>query len=132
MKKLLIAIILLSLTGFAHADQLAYITKEQAEKGALLIKSEKEVLLFCGCCDNDPKIYLKVKEVLVRFTGYQNYYEIIISGTTADGEQKTVEADLAYVHLNRKGIAVPAGKILGLECDPCVSEFPWGGKQNQK
>lgn len=117
--------LMIIITGVAYSDQLAYISKDQAERGAKFLKNEKVVLLFCGCCENDPKIYLRVKEISVKFTGYQNYYEIIITGTTAGGELKSVEADLAYVHVNREGKAVTVGKILGLECDPCASEFPW-------
>jgi len=129
-KLLLIFIISLSLTGTVSADQLAYITKEQAEKGAALLKAEKEVLLFCGCCNNDPKIYLKVTGIKVQHTGYQDYWEIIITGITRKGEKRIVEADLAYVHVNRDGKAICAGKILGFECDPCVTDMGWDNAGN--
>lgn len=126
MKKQLITIlILISFTGIASADQLAYITKEQAEKGAAFIRIQKEVLLFCGCCENDPKVYLSVKDVSVQHTGYQNFYQVIISGVNRGGEKMTVEADLAYVHVNINGMAVAAGKFLNFECDPCVQDLKW-------
>jgi hypothetical protein len=126
MKNLIITFILLiSLNYTASADQLAYITKDQAEKGAAFLRLEKEVLLFCGCCDNDRKVYLKVTGITVQHTGYKDYWEIIISGTNRNGENMVVEADLAYVHVNRNGKAQCAGRILNLECDPCVAEFSW-------
>lgn len=126
MKNIIIVIIMLASAVInASADQLAYITKEQAEKGAAFLKAEKEVLLFCGCCDNDPKVYLKVAGVTVQYTGYGDYWEIIITGTNRKGENMVVEADLAYVHVNRNGKALCAGKILDIPCDPCVTDLIW-------
>jgi hypothetical protein len=118
-------ILLLSLTGILSADQLAYITQDQAEKGAALLKTEKEILLFCGCCSNEPKVYLKVTGIKIQHTGYQDYWEIIITGTNRHGENMVVQADLAYVHVNRNGKAICAGTLLNFQCDPCVSDMPW-------
>lgn len=126
MKKLLLVFILLiSLTGIGSADQLAYITKEQAETAAVLLKAEKEVLLFCGCCSNDPKVYLKVTSVTVQHTGYENFWQVIIAGTNRKGEKVVTEVDLAYVHVNRKDKAITVGKLLNLNCDPCVTDIVW-------
>jgi len=129
MKKTVITFLIsAALTGIVSADQLGYITKEQAEKAAALLKSEREIMLFCGCCDNDPKIYLKVADVKVKHTGYQEYYQVIVTGITRTGEKMTVETDLAYVHVNRNGMAVAAGTVLGFKCDPCVYEMNWKGE----
>lgn len=125
MKKLILTLIIIASFSAAPADQLAYITKDQAEKAAEFLKKEREVLLYCGCCDNDPATYITVTGISVKFTGYENYYEVIITGRKNSGEELTVEADLAYVHVKRNGLAVAAGKILGFECDPCVDKLKW-------
>lgn len=126
MKKIIAAvIIILSVAGSARADQLAYLSREQAEKGASFLKQEKEVLLFCGCCDNDKKVYLRVTGVTIQHTGFQDYREIVITGVNRTGENMVVEADLAYVHVNRNGKALCAGKLLNFECDPCITELNW-------
>jgi len=126
MKRILTSIlILISLSGLLSADQLAYISREQAVKGAALIRSQQEVLLFCGCCEDDPKVYLRITYVSVQHTGYKNYFEVIIKGISRTGERMTVEADFAYVHLNKNGKAVPACVALGFACDPCVKEMSW-------
>lgn len=126
MKKLIVSFtILFSLSCIAYADQLAFITKDQAEKGAAYIRLQKEVLLFCGCCKNDPKVYIEVTDVHVEHTGYQDFYQIKISGINRSGENVTIDADLAYVHVNRNGKAEAIGKILGFKCDPCVTDLKW-------
>ena len=126
-KTILLFILVCSLSSNASADQLAYITREQAEKGAAFLKTQNEVLIFCGCCDSDPKVYLKISGVSVRYTGYQDYYQIRLSGVDRKGKSITLDIDLAYTHINVNGKALCAGKLLNFECDPCVADMPWEG-----
>jgi len=126
MKNIITAcLLIISITGIAAADQLAFITKDQADKGAAFIKSQREVLIFCGCCKDDPKVYLEVTDAYVEHTGYQNFYHVKITGINREGEKITIDADLAYIHVNKNGMALSVGKILGFECDPCVNDLKW-------
>ena len=71
MKKLLLLLLLCTfISATASADQLAYLTKEQAETAVKFLKKQKRVMLFCGCCDNDPKVIVNVKKVYMAPAGY--------------------------------------------------------------
>lgn len=115
----------------ASADQLAWITREQAEQAQALLNQEKEVLLYCGCCDNDPHKYLKVEGSTVAYTGTDNYFEVQLTAQDHDGNPVTTSLDLAYVFLNREGTANCLGILLGFECDPCTGPFAWTSPFNK-
>ncbi len=123
--KLLIIIILLLSTQSIFADQLAWITKEQASSAIEIIDQQKEILLFCGCCDNTPKIYLKPKKSRIQYTGTDNYFEVILNATDANGQEQEQALDLAYVFINIDGKANCLGKEMSLTCDPCTDIFVW-------
>lgn len=118
MRKLILAIVLLLNVFFVQADQLAYLSKADAEKGADLLKKQKFVYLFCGCCDNDVAQKVKVKSVEVRYTGYEEFYEIFVISETKEGK-KEYSLDLAYAWLKVKKSFKTVGSILSLEHDPC-------------
>lgn len=114
MKKILL-IVLLSLVVFqSKADQLAYVSKEDAMKGAEIIKKAKVVYSYCGCCDNDKPVKLKVEEIIVRAVGYNDFYEVyvVVKG-------KEIALDLAYVWVKEKEDYQTVGEIAGLVHDPC-------------
>ena len=108
------------------ADQLAYITKEQAQKATDFLKSQKKVVLWCACCDKDsPKRVIKVSKVYFLATGYEDTYKVVLEGKDSDGKHVKEELDLAYVHCKQKGMAECVGKALGFDCDPCTDAFKW-------
>lgn len=115
-------ILLLVVTSFLYtisfADQLAYLSKKDADRGAEFIEKIKKIALFCGCCDNAEVEKIKVKGAEVKFTGYEDYYEIHIL-YMYHGETKSTPVDLAYVWVNMKGKIQTVGQALGLEHDPC-------------
>ena len=114
MKKILL-IILLSLVGFqSKADQLAYVSKEEAMKGAEIIKKARIVYSYCGCCDNDKPVKLKPKQIIVRAVGYNDFYEVYV---VVDG--KEIALDLAYAWVKEKDGYQTVGEVAGLEHDPC-------------
>ena len=118
MKKILL-LILLCLVGFqSQADQLAYISKEDAMKGAEIIKKAKVIYSYCGCCDDAKPIKLKVDQIIVRATGYEDYYEVyvVVKG-------KEIPVDLAYVWLKQDKVYQTVGEVAGLDHDPC-KRFP--------
>lgn len=83
------------------ADQLAYLSKTDADRAATLLESTKKVALFCGCCDNQEVEVIKVKGVEVKYTGYEQYYEVFVM-YSYQGELKSVPVDLAYIRSNER------------------------------
>ncbi len=126
MRRILAAMtVFIILTGNAGADQLAYLTRSQAEKAVTFLKEQKTVLLFCGCCSNDRKVIVDVKDVYMAHAGYEDYYEVFIEGFNGENQIKQA-IDLAYVFINKEGIASAVGVELDMECDPCVENMQWG------
>src|SRR5690606_26052749 len=121
--------ILLSLMFFAtvlsaKADQLAYITKSQADKTVSYLKNLDYVIEFCGCCSESYEEYLNYIDVYSKHTGYEDYYEVILLVDNYDGTTKEHPIDLAYIHiLKDDGLAYCLGLELGFECDPCTEPF---------
>ena len=124
MKKVFL-LFLIFISTLTFADQLAYITKEQAKQTIAYFtdKNIKEVVLWCACCDNDPKTLLTVNRIYYKFTGYQSFYQIYIEGTTPEGQLIDEGVDLAYVHIKKNKKWRCLGKVLGFECDPCTKSF---------
>ncbi|MBZ0202390.1 MAG: hypothetical protein IT281_05355 [Ignavibacteria bacterium] len=125
MRKFLIVVVLLLAVKIAHADQLQWITKDQAaETKAYFWDNEiKQVILWCACCDNDMKMLVNVEYVGYKPASDPNYYEFFITGTTFDGKKIDQEVDLAYVHILRGSKWRCLGKELKFECDPCTKPF---------
>ncbi|MDX2359995.1 MAG: hypothetical protein QNK23_04245 [Crocinitomicaceae bacterium] len=124
MKKLLtIAVLLVSFCSFA--DQLAYISKADAERAVEFISKKKKIYLFCGCCSIvEPKL-VKVIEVSAKFTNYENYYEVYIKYKNENGEIVEEPIDLAYVWFKKKKEYFTVGSKLGPDHDPCVELDDW-------
>lgn len=113
------------------ADQLAWLTKDQAQMAQKFLKKQKQILLFCACCSLDsPKTLVIVEKVYIRnpeIQGkvYPEYWEVVVVGTTANGQPIEEGLDLAYVHIKQGVMAKCLGILLELPCDPCTSEFEW-------
>lgn len=108
----------------AHADQLAYLKKADAEKAVRYLKKQSSIVLWCACCDNDKPVQLvKVSSVSYKYSGFENYYEITVKGITAAGETLITAIDLAYTHVKQAGLWMPVGKLLKMKCNPCVESF---------
>ena len=125
MRKFLIVIVLLLAVKFVYADQLAWITKEQAQKTVAYFNEREvsQVILWCACCDNDPKMLINVEGVTYKPASDANYFEVYITGTTFDGKRFDQPVDLAYVHVLRGSKWRCLGKELKFECDPCTKAF---------
>ncbi|MBI3134008.1 MAG: hypothetical protein HYZ14_04960 [Bacteroidetes bacterium] len=120
MKKFILSVITLFLVqSVSLADQLAYLSKADADRAAAFIENAKKVALFCGCCDNTEMEVIKVKGVEVKFTGYEQFYEVYVM-YSYQGELKSTPVDLAYVWVKTKGVGLQTvGQALGLAHDPC-------------
>lgn len=125
MKFTLFVLSMFLLTTTAKADQLAYITKSQAIEATEYLLKESKVILWCACCDDMNKTLVMISGVTYQHTGYQDYYEVSITGIDADGNSVNQAIDLAYVHVQIEDDAEPLGEVLGYECDPCTLPFRW-------
>jgi hypothetical protein len=113
------------------ADQLQMVTLQQATKAVALIKKQKTVVLFCGCCDNVPKEIIEVTGAYFKSADYKNeagvplYYVILQGKNIQTNEVVKKEVDLAYVHIKKSTASITAGEFLKYKCDPCKSGMDW-------
>lgn len=125
MKKLFILLLFSAMFNNAQADQLAYISQEDALSAVVLIKKAKKVIDFCGCCDGVDPLKVKIVSAEARFTNYENFYEVYITYKDANGVLKTTPVDLAYLWIKYKGNVQTVGKTLNLDHDPCIETINW-------
>jgi len=126
MKKLFLIPLFLIFSNLLHADQLAFLTKEQAEKTVAYFTDNdiKQVVLWCACCDHETKVKASITNVYYRKApDNSQYYEVVLQGTYLGSEKLDDAFDLAYIHVTRDGKWRCLGKELGFECDPCTKPF---------
>jgi hypothetical protein len=122
MKQFIFALCLILSSIAAKADQLAWISLEQAQEATEYLKKQKQVILWCACCDNDSKTMVLISSITYKQVS-DEYYQVVLVGKTASGQTVTEELDLAYVHVNINGEARCLGTVLEYECDPCTEPF---------
>jgi hypothetical protein len=123
--KTLIAIAFLALaSGTAKADQLALITLDEAKKAADYISQQRELVLWCACCENETKERVTITSVYYRSAG-DDLYETVLKYKDSQGNLQERTIDLAYVHVFINGQAHCIGQILEMRCDPCTAPFEW-------
>jgi hypothetical protein len=108
----------------SSAEQLVLLSNSNAEKAAAYINSQKEIILFCVCCNNAEPLKVKVAEAAVE--KYKNYGTgVRLKGS--DQYKNTVNkfVDLAHVWVKAKGSALNLGKVMNLRCEPCASSINW-------
>lgn len=120
MKKIILGLLLIFGMNNLYADQLAYISKEDANRAVELITKAKKVIDYCGCCTGINPLKVKVTDVEARFTNYEEYYEVYITYKDENKVFKTVPVDLAYLWIKHKGVVQTVGKVLELSHDACV------------
>lgn len=131
MRAIAIAFILM-MSFTSKADQLAYISKEQAEEAAEYLMKHTTVYLFCGCCSMQEPEKVKVIDAVAMHTGYENYYEVEIKFEGVNGEIRTHKIDLAYVWRKRLFGYKTIGAVFGLEHDFCVNPKNWNDSKNNE
>lgn len=125
MKKSLIVLSLLLATFFAKADQLAALTREQAEKAVAYLKKESTVILWCSCCESETMNRISINEVFLKADKNGKYYSVIVKGRNEEGKEVEEYVDLAYVFVKKGKKAQCLGKVLKFKCDPCTDPFDW-------
>jgi hypothetical protein len=131
MKKLL-TILFVAISMASFADQLAYISKADADRAVAKIQKMKAIYLFCGCCSLEEPEKVKPIKVYAQFTNYEQYWEVYIQYLDKDGITRDIPLDLAYVW--KKGLfgSKTIGAILGLEHDYCVKPKDWDNPKMQE
>jgi hypothetical protein len=119
MKKIVLLFFFLGIFSSTFADQLAYISKEDAEKAVEFIRKQKSIILFCGCCDNDKPIMIKPVNVYAKYTNFENFYEVVVEYKNKEGLISTTELDLAYTWYKKKKKIETVGQKLNLKHDFC-------------
>ena len=128
MKKLIILLPLFFIISNCFADQLALMSKEDAENTVyfLTMNNFSEVILWCACCDNDIKMKVHIDEVTYRQSPTApEYYEVVIKGYSRQDKDINTPVDLAYVFIKRGSKAHCLGLEMGFQCDPCTKPFSW-------
>lgn len=124
MKQIAIFLMLLIGPTMVNADQLYILSKENAEKAAAYINEQKEVILFCGCCDNVEPIRVEVAEASVE--PYKGYGMVVrVKGVNQYKNAVNEIVDLAYVWVKSKNDALNLGHVMGLRCNPCIPGLDW-------
>lgn len=132
MKKLItiLSIILLSLN--VSADQLRYVTENQARQAVLYFKKFdiKQVVIWCSCCADSPaKKQVNVdsvtyREVLNAGRSYpEKTYELVITGKTDKGQTVEEGVDIAYVWVPFGEKSHTLAYELEIKADACVPDF---------
>lgn len=131
MKKIL-TILFLAVSTLSFADQLAYISKADADRAVAKLEKMKTVYLFCGCCSLIEPVKVQPIKVYAVATGYEEYWEVYVQYLDSDGITRDVPLDLAYVW--KKGLfgSKTIGKLLGLEHDYCVKLRDWDNPKMQE
>lgn len=124
MKTILVTLGLLW-SSLTFADQLAYISKAEADEAVEMIQKMKSIYLFCGCCSLVEPIKVKPTKVYAEYTNYEDYYEVIIEYIDDQGNTVTDHLDLAYVWKKKLFGYKTIGQLMGLEHDYCVKPNDW-------
>lgn len=127
-KAMLLIVAWMGLPFAAKADQLAYIQEKDARAAVELLQTQPYVLLHCGCCDDAPLQYVKIRSVSCHPAGYKRYFQVFVEGVDANGNPVSEGIDLAYAHIRNGKTALCVGKALHLDCDPCLDgPLAWTG-----
>jgi len=125
MKRLVMFLLLLLFCNQAKADQLAYLSKSDAEKAAAYMRKQSKLYLYCGCCDDEERQKIRPEKVEVRYTGYEDFYEVVVTFTGARSAiPELVAVDLAYTWVRKKFKYNTVGTMLGFTHDPCKPYKP--------
>jgi hypothetical protein len=118
--------ILMLISLLSKADQLAWVTREQAKEATDLLLTQSVVISWCACCENSDKTWIKISNAYFKpVTSHPEYYEVFIQGVDSDNKSINESFDLAYLHYQVNGMAVCLATGLGFECDPCTQPFEW-------
>lgn len=131
MKKIL-TLLFLAISMLSFADQLAYISKIDADRAVSKIEKMKSIYLFCGCCSLVKPVKIKPTKVYAVFTEYEQYWEVYVQYIDEDGNTHDEPLDLAYVWKKSIFKYKTIGSLLDLEHDYCVKPKDWNNPKMQE
>jgi len=114
MKKLIPVLIILISASLLMADQAAWITKEQAGRGAALIRKSGVIKHYCEPC-GDSFYRTEYVSTSVAVKAGDPYYEVRVNGKGVD---------LAYVYLLSGDRWVNAAMLLDIEVTGVPENLP--------
>jgi len=129
--RILLILSIFTLSTFtSQADQLSWIRKPAAEKAVAFLEKQKQIILYCACCEGDPKTKVKLTDVYYEKAEPDSpnspFYKVVVKGTNVATDEKVDESiDLAYAWVKVKGVAKNLGWHLDMTCDPCSPSFNW-------
>ena len=123
--KQLLMFLFLAMSTVSFADQLAYISKSDADLAVEKLEKMKSIYLFCGCCSLEKPVKISPTKVYAKHTGYEDYWEIYVQYVDEKGRTKEIPLDLAYVWKKQLFGFKTIGELLGLEHDFCVKPKDW-------
>lgn len=116
----------------SKADQLSYVTLQQAKIATAFLLNEEEIISWCACCTDEEKNLITIQSSYYKkVEDSDEYYQVFIYGKDQNGKEVNEAFDLAYLHYNKNGKAVCLGIGLGFECDPCTPVFKWPYNSNK-
>lgn len=131
MTRSVLLVLFVSIGTLAYSDQLAYISKSQAEEAAAYLNEGRTVYLFCGCCAMQKPQKVEVIKAVAVHTGYENYWEVeIVWRKPGSDKSHTRKIDLAYVWTKNLFGYKTLGKRLKLDHDYCVKPNNWDDPKN--
>lgn len=122
----------IAISSLTYADQLAYITKADADRAVEKIEKMKSIYLFCGCCSLEAPVKVEPVKVYAKHTGYEEYWEVYVQYVDKDGVTRDEPLDLAYVW--KKGLFKykTIGQLLDLDHDTCTYIKDWNAPKKEE
>lgn len=123
--KTVLLTLFIAISSLTYADQLAYISKADADRAVAKIEKMKTIYLFCGCCSLVEPVKVQPIKVYAKHTGYEEYWEVYVQYLDEDGITRDEPLDLAYVW--KKGLFKykTIGQVLDLDHDTCTYIKDW-------
>jgi len=123
--KTVLLTLFIAISSLSYADQLAYISKADADRAVAKIEKMKTIYLFCGCCSLVEPVKVQPIKVYAKHTGYEEYWEVYVQYLDEDGITRDEPLDLAYVW--KKGLFKykTIGQVLDLDHDTCTYIKDW-------
>ena len=92
----------------AYSDQQAYISEEDSYKTVEVLSQHFEYVDYCALCDGSKPLVIQIQSVEMKFTNYENYWEVFINNQPID---------LAYSYILNEGEWVNLAYYMQLEVD---------------
>ncbi len=119
---LLLGFLLTFLVSYAADQQLRELSLEDAKRAAALIRKQRKLYLYCGCCEGEKarKVRADKVEIYESDTGKEGLYNIRITFYYPRSGMPTTEiVDLAYLWGRKKGVYFTIASVLGMPHDAC-------------